>query len=135
MEYAFDTNTIIHLMRGLHSVRDNREKAQKNGVRFIIPPFVHYEVRRGLIIKPNPKHEEAYAIICDNCLLGEMTAKVWERAAQIYAELYYKHFTVNDADIVIAAFCIENGYTLVTDNVKDFENIGGLQYVNWVENE
>ena len=135
MEYAFDTSTIINLMRGLHSVRENREKAYKSGARFIIPPFVNYEVRRGLIIKPIPKHEKIYAVICDNCSLGEMTTKAWERAAKIYAELYTKHFTVSDADILIAAFCIVNGYTLVTSNTKDFENIDGLQFVNWVARE
>lgn len=133
MEYAFDTNTIIHLMRGTDSVRDNREKAMKSGVRFIIPPFVNYEVRRGLIIKPIPKHIKAYDIIFDNCFLGEMNVDVWLRAAQIYAELYNKRFTVKDADILIAAFCIVNGYTLVTDNTSDFENIDGLHLENWVE--
>lgn len=133
MEYAFDTNAVIHLMRGTQSVRENRGKAQKSGARFIIPPFVNYEVRRGLIIKPIPTHEKAYDVICDNCTLGEMTVDVWERAARIYAELYAKHFTVKDADIIIAAFCLVNGYTLVTANTKDFENIDGLQFVNWVE--
>ena len=133
MEYALDTNTIIHLMRGTPSVRENREKAQKSGARFIIPPFVNYEIRRGLIIKPIPAHEKAYAVICDNCSLEDMTADVWEHAARIYAELYAKHFTVKDADILIAAFCMVNGYTLITANTKDFENIDGLQFVNWVE--
>ena len=133
MEYAFDTNAIIHLMRGTPSVRENREKAQKNGSRFIIPPFVNYEVRRGLIIKPIPSHEKAYAVICDNCSFEDMTAAVWEHAARIYAELYAKHYTVKDADILIAAFCMVNGYTLITANTKDFENIEGLQFVNWVE--
>ena len=52
MDYAFDTNTIIHLMRGTQSVKENREKAKMNGSRFIIPPFVNYEVKRGLMIKP-----------------------------------------------------------------------------------
>jgi len=133
MEYAFDTNTIIHLMRGTPSVRENREKAQKSGARFIIPPFVNYEVRRGLIIKPVPAYEKAYAVICDNCSLEDMVADAWEHAARIYAKLYTKHFTVKDADILIAAFCMVNGYTLVTANTNDFENIEGLQFVNWVE--
>jgi len=133
MDYCFDTNTIIHLMRGTPVVRKNREKAQKNGSRFIISPFVSYEILRGLIIKPIPAHEKAYAIICDNCSLEEMTTETWECAAQIYAELYIKHYTVKDADIIIAAFCMINGYTLVTANTKDFENIDGLQLVNWVE--
>jgi len=133
MDYAFDTNTVIQLMRGSPSVRENRERAQKSGARFVVPPVVNYEVRRGLIIKPIPAHEKAYAVICENCLLPDMAADVWERAARIYAELYDKHFTVNDADILIAAFCIVNGYTLVTSNIKDFENISGLRFVNWAE--
>jgi len=133
MEYAFDTNTIIHLMRGTPSVRENREKAQKSGARFIISPFVNYEIQRGLIIKPIPAHKKAYAVICDNCSLEDMTADAWERAAHIYAGLYSKHFTVKDADILIASFCVVNGYTLVTANIKDFENIDDLQFVNWVE--
>ena len=99
----------------------------------IIPPFVNYEIKRGLMIKPVPAHEKAYVIICANCSLEEMTFNVWLCAARIYAELYTKRFTVIDADILIAAFCMENGYTLVTANIKDFENIDGLQIVNWVE--
>jgi len=133
MEYAFDTNTVIHLMRGTQLVHEYRKKAQKDGVRFIIPPFVNYEIRRGLIIKPIHKHEEAYTIICNNCTIEEMSAEVWEYAAQIYAELYKKHLTVNDADIIIAAFCIINGYTLVTNNTADFENIDGLLIVDWMK--
>ena len=133
MEYAFDTNTVINLMRGLQSVRVNRENAQKSGARFFIPPFVNYEVLRGLMIKQVPTHKKAYAVICDNCSLGEMTVEGWERAAQIYAELYTKHFTVKDADILIAAFCMVNSYTLVTSNTKDFENIDGLRMVDWAK--
>jgi tRNA(fMet)-specific endonuclease VapC len=133
MEYAFDTNTIIHLMRGTRSVWENREKARRSRAQFIIPPFVNYEILRGLIIKHNVKHEKAYNVICDNCALGEMTVEVWRCAAQIYAELYTKHFTVKDADIVIAAFAIVNNCILVTNNTKDFENIEGLQFVDWAK--
>ena len=132
MDYAFDTNTVIHLMSGTQTVRDNREKAQKGGARFHLPPFVNYEIRRGLMIKPVPKHEKAYAVVLNNCVLGEMTVDVWERAADIYAGLYSKRLTVKDADILIAAFCMVNGYTLVTANTKDFVNINGLKLVNWV---
>ena len=132
MAYALDTNAIIHLMRGTQSIRDNRDRAVLQGERFVIPPFVNYEMLRGLQIKPVASHEKAYTIIRDNCELGEMTVGTWERAAQIYAELYAKRFTVRDSDIIIAAFCITNGHTLVTSNTKDFENIDGLNQVDWV---
>lgn len=36
-----------------------------------------------------------------------------------------------DSDILIAAYCIVNDYTLVTDNTSDFERIEGLKFVNW----
>jgi len=133
MEYVLDTNTIIHLMRGTPLVRENREKAQSSGARFIIPPLVNYEIRRGLIIKPIPAHEKAYSVICDNCALEDMSFDAWEQAARIYADLYVKRFTVSDADILIAAFCMVNGYTLVTDNKADFGKIDDLEFVNWVE--
>jgi len=103
-----------------------------SGARFIISSFVDYEIQRGLLIKPVLSHEKAYAIICDNCSCENMTIAVWKQAAKIYATLYAKHFTVSDADIIIAAFCIVNSYTLVTCNTKDFEKIDELQFVNWL---
>jgi predicted nucleic acid-binding protein len=133
MNYAFDTNTVIHLMSGTPSVQMNRDKATQSGAHFYIPPFVNYEILRGLIIKPIGKHKKAYDIICENCTLGEMTVFDWRRAAEIYAELYTKRFTVKDADIVIAAYCMVNGYTLVTSNTKDFENIDGLHILDWTQ--
>jgi len=132
MNYAFDTNAIIHLMIGTNSVRLNRDEAYHNGAGFIIPPFVHYEIKRGLLIKPNNKHEQAYQRLLENCELGEMTAAAWTKAAEIYADLYAQRFTVKDSDIVIAAFCMANGYTLVTNNTKDFVNMNGLRFVDWV---
>jgi predicted nucleic acid-binding protein len=38
---------------------------------------------------------------------------------------------IEDADILIAAFCLYNNYILVTDNTKHFINIKGLNTVNW----
>jgi len=132
MDFAFDTNAIIHLMIGTSSVRQKRNKAYNNGARFIVPPFVQYEIQRGLLIKPNNKHEQVYNRLLENCELGEMTTTAWKKAAEIYADLYTKRFTVKDSDIVIATFCMVNEYTLVTNNTKNFENMDGLTFVDWV---
>ena len=58
---------------------------------------------------------------------------MWVKSAHIFVEMRKKSFTVGDDDIFIAAFCLLNGYTLVTRNVKDFENISGMKYVNWID--
>jgi len=132
MRYALDTNTIIHLIRGTPTVRTRRTQAQNEGAMFFIPPFVHYEMQRGLFIRPIPSHIQAYEIIAENCLLGEMNAPTWQRAARIYADLYAQHFTVSDSDIIIAAYCLEHDCTLVTNNTNDFKNIHDLHLVDWV---
>jgi len=54
-------------------------------------------------------------------------------AAKLKANLVEKGTPIGnkDADIFIAAYCLNNGYTLVTDNTNDFERIEGLQVINW----
>ena len=44
---------------------------------------------------------------------------------------FYLRGNNEDADILIAAFCLHNNYILVTDNIKHFKNIKGLNTVNW----
>ena len=132
MNYAFDTNIVIHLMIGTESVRRNRDNARSIGAAFYVPPFVQYEIERGLLIKPSPKNERAYARLLENCDLGGMTVGTWKRAAEIFADLYAKRLTVRDSDILIAAFCIMNDCTLITNNTKDYVNINGLNIVDWV---
>ena len=132
MDFAFDTNIVVHLLIGTEAVRLNRDKMRSKGARFVIPPFAQYEIERGLLVKPNRKSERAYESLLEICEVGEMTAMAWKEAAKIYASLYTKRFTVKDSDIVIAAFCKTNGHTLVTNNTKDFENIDGLSIVDWL---
>ena len=56
-----------------------------------------------------------------------------EKAAAVYASLRLAGFTVGDADILIAAFCIVNGCTLVTNNTKDFINIPEVHLADWTK--
>ena len=64
--------------------------------------------------------------------IGEFTTEVLDKAAEIYAVLRSKGKTVEDADIFIMAFCICNGYTLVTNNMKHFSDIDELEVLNWI---
>ena len=132
MTYAFDANMIIHLLRGTPTVRAKRDEALGQGADIIIPPFVNYEMLRGFLCNAAPSKEKTYHLLCARYSVGEMNVDIWKQGAKIYADLWQKRLTVADSDILIAAFCVVNGYTLVTDNTKDFENIDGLQLINWV---
>jgi len=131
MVYALDTNIIIHLLYGNQTVRTQRDKAWGSGGKVVIPPIVHFEILRGFLYTPAPGKEMSYRLICGECPIDPVTVSIWERAAFIYAQARKKGFTVHDADLLIAAYCLEGGYTLVTNNTADFVNIDGLQLVDW----
>ena len=64
--------------------------------------------------------------------IGDMCLSAWEIAADIWAETKKSGKTIDDTDILIAAFCMANGFVLVTDNIKHFERIDGLRFENWL---
>ena len=133
MIYALDTNIVIHLLRNDIKVKCKFNNTVENGAAIIIPAFVNYEMRRGFHYRPAPAKEMLYNELCSHFAVGEMTLTVWEYAARLYANLRKAGFTVEDADILIAAFCIVNDCTLVTNNIKHFKDINGLSYINWNE--
>ena len=90
-------------------------------------------LRRGFKHKAAPGKEFAFSLICKSSEIGEMTIAVWESAADIYAISRKVGKPIEDTDILIAAFCIVNNYTLVTNNIKHFKDIDGLIYENWFE--
>jgi len=130
--YALDTNIIIHLLYGNQMVRAKRDLAWDSGARIVIPPIVHFEIMRGFLYTPAPGKEKSYRIISNECPIEPVTIGIWERAAAIYAKSRKMGFTIQDADLLIAAYCLEGDYTLITNNTADFININGLKLVDWV---
>ena len=62
-----------------------------------------------------------------------MNLAAWEKAADIYALSRKNGKPIEDTDILVAAFCIVNNYTLVTNNVKHFEDVDGLIFKKWFD--
>ena len=132
MIYALDTNTVIHLLRDTLAVVTQYDESLTQGMPIIIPPYVDFEIRRGLRYANATAKERIYQRLCVSCEIGEMRREIWVRAANLYVDLRRSGFTVGDADILIAAYCLENGCILVTSNTKDFINMNGLRLVDWV---
>jgi predicted nucleic acid-binding protein len=133
MTYALDTNIVSYFIQHNKDIAVKLREILEDGHEVVIPPAVYYEIRRGFKFKSAPKKEQTFNRICNLCVIGEMSLATWEQAADIYANVRRQGKTIEDADILIAAFCVVNGYTLITNNVKHFENVGGLNVENWVE--
>jgi len=132
MIYALDTNTVSYFIQGDKQVRTQLYKALDNGDTVSIPPVVYYEILRGFRHKPAPKKEWAFAQMCALYPVGEMKLSAWQYAADLYGNRRKTGKPVDDTDLLIAALCVVNGYTLVTNNTKHFVGIEGLSLVDWV---
>ena len=133
MIYALDTNIISYFIQDNPRIISRFRSALAAGHSIIIPPPAYYEIRRGFRHKSAPRKEQSFLRMCNIYSVGEMNLAVWEQAADIYGRARKAGSPVEDTDILIAAFCIVNGYTLVTNNLKHFNGIGDLRLINWYE--
>ena len=126
--YALDTNIISHMLKNDMRVNTSFRQANDKGHIFIIPATVYYEIRRGLLAANATTQMQAFKKLCDSLDVEEMNIDSWEEAAKIWATLRKSGVTLgkDDGDIFIAAHCILNDYTLVTDNISDFARIKTL---------
>lgn len=136
MTYALDTNILIQYLRNNQNVKQRFDDAVMNGDSIVIPKIVDYEIKRGFRLVDAPRKKDAYEILVSSqgyCSIIDMNAECWLRAEIVYEELYRKGFTVGELDILIATICLENNFTLVTNNIKHFDCIGGLVLADWSE--
>ena len=92
MNYALDTNILVHYLKNEPKVQYNLDNAIIHGSKLIIPKAVDYELRRGFYIHPAPKKEAYYNILVEQCTIANLDIDTWEIAIQIYADLYHKRF-------------------------------------------
>ena len=131
MIYALDSNIVSYMLKEDSDVITQYRQTFDDGGDFVIPPIVFYEVQRGLLAKKLNKRLAKFEALCQKIKQVEFDMSVWQKAAQIYALLSQQGNLIDDADIFIAAFCLVNNYTLVTNNTRHFEYNIGLKLVNW----
>ena len=131
--YALDTNIISYLLRGEHYIDDRISNELKSGNQVIIPPMAYYEVIRGLLFINAPRKNAVFETLCAKLGVGAIDRECMDIAANEHARLRKFGRPIDDADLLIAAYCIQTGATLVTNNTKHFDGIENLDYTNWVK--
>jgi len=131
MAYVLDTNFIVDVVCRKPQLVERFNEAVSKRTYMAIPRIVEYEVLRGFVHRPSSHKEAIYRYMRTKCSVVDTNAAAWKRAAYIWAGLRKAGITIGDADILIAAYCIENGFILVTHNTKHFSNIPGIQLEDW----
>ena len=133
MTYALDTNILSYILNGNAFLDERLIAVTKSGNKVIIPLIVYYEARRGLLSNNATKKMRLFEKLCAKLDINDLTKSDINTAAIIYNKHKRAGMLIDDADILIAAQCINNNYTLVTNNVKHFISIERLTFVNWME--
>ena len=69
---------------------------------------------------------------CLRNVILPLTEEIIARAAEIYADLRQRGELIGDADILIAASALIQGFGVVTNNVDHFQRIRDLHVENWM---
>ncbi|MCL2089267.1 MAG: PIN domain-containing protein [Oscillospiraceae bacterium] len=131
MIYAIDSNIISYFLKKDEIIRNKIRTEIENDNYFIIPPIVYFEVKRWLVLKQANAQMREFERLCEKITIGEMNRFIWEKAIEIYVSTRKTGNVIDDSDVFIAAFCIVNDCELVTNNLRHFECIKDLKYINW----
>lgn len=132
MTYMLDTNMIIMAMRQ-NKWPDVRKKVMTHlRIDACISSVVYAELVYG-VEKGGRGQKARYEL--DQFLAGvailPFDAVAAAESGKVYAELDKKRMRIGDRDAMIAAHARSLGYTVVTDNIREFSRVEGLSCENW----
>jgi len=132
MKYALDTNIITYYLKGNVKILDKVDSEAKND-NIIIPPFAYFEVKKWLLAINSKNKLQAFEKLFEEYGIADIDKKTLDLALSLYVKLRKVGIAVDDGDLLMAAYCIQNNFILVSNNVKHFEKIEGIQLIDWVE--
>ncbi len=131
MKYLWDTDTCVYFLNGNVNVL---QKTGEIGIERISTSLINiYELKFGAYnsarVRENLKRIDIFRGRIK--VLDDFSDEIGTFFADGKAKLRKKGITVSDFDLLIAGFAAINGLCLVTNNIKHFKNIPGLEIENW----
>ncbi|EDY9313152.1 type II toxin-antitoxin system VapC family toxin [Salmonella enterica] len=134
--YMLDTCICSFIMREQpEAMLKHLEQTVLRRHRIVVSAITYAEMRFGCTgKKASPRHAQRVDAFCSR--LDAVLA--WDRAAvdattEIRAVLAASGTPIGSNDAAIAGHAIASGAILVTNNVREFERVPGLQYEDWVK--
>jgi len=130
MKYLLDTNICIHFFRGRFNLLD---KFQEIGLEnCAISEITLAELVFGAENSSNPtKNHELINQFTDQITILPIYNSIYKYGKE-KAALRKTGNMISDFDLLIGCTATENDLVLVTENIKEFERISGIQLENWI---
>ncbi len=98
---------------------------------WVISAMTAYEIQKGIAKKPEASPSKIALEFLAASSIEPISYRVAARAAAIHQNLSGLGIKIGVADEIIAAHALEAGATLVTNNLKHFEQVPGLRIESW----
>ncbi|MCQ3932243.1 MAG: hypothetical protein DPW16_17475 [Chloroflexi bacterium] len=128
--YVLDTNIVSLILRRDPNVTIRFQEALRANATIIGCAMVWYEVRRGLLAKDAKKQMQMFETMFADFTWEDYTLQDWTLATDLWAKRRRLGKPIEDADLLIGAFTLNRNAILITDNEKDFVDLG-LTIENW----
>ena len=131
MMYMLDTNAIIMAVRHPDWTITNTIKAHL-GKDLCISSVTYGELEYGIQKSSDPvRNRLAITQILLGIRILSFDAKAAEHFGDIFADLESKHQRIGDRDMMIAGHARSLGYTLITNNTREFSRVESLNIEDW----
>lgn len=133
MRYMLDTNICIYAIK--HKPEQVFTHLQEHDpVDVCISSVTYAELVHGVEkSKAIEKNRVALALLLANIEIMNFDSLAAENYGKIRAELEKAGTPIGPLDMMIAGHAKALGYTVVTNNTKEFERVKGLKLENWAE--
>lgn len=133
MMYMLDTNAIIMAVRHPDWPICQKVKAHL-GKDLCISVITYGELEYGIRKSTAPdRNITAITQILLGIRVLDFNTAAAAHFGDIFAELEARGQRIGDRDMMIAAHARSLGYTLVTNNMREFSRVTGLKAVDWKE--
>lgn len=122
MKFLLDTSILIDVLR---SKKDAIELVRRCSSQY--PPSVSFVSLTEVMAGARKEKREFVLEFLEDFHQVPISKGISVLAGELLFDYARKGRTIHYQDAVIAASCLEEGLVLVTDNVKDFEFIEGLE--------
>lgn len=135
MKYLLDTNIVAYIIKK-RPVEVFHKLQSIDWTEIVISSIVVAELWYG-VEKSQRKEQNKAALeaFLKPLMVLDFDAKAAQAYASIRTDLESKGKIIGANDLLISAHALSHGLILVTNNVREFDRVGGLQIENWITNE
>ena len=133
MRYMLDTNICIYAIK--HKPEKVFQKLQEVEPEDVCVSSVTYAelvhgVEKSAAVE---KNRLALSMLLANIEILDFDVDAADCYGKIRADLEKKGTPIGPLDMMIAGYALSRGYTVVTNNVKEFSRVSNLIIENWAE--